>query len=483
MLLTESLLLSLVGGALGFMFALWGTDALVALTPDNIPRLNEIGVDARVFAFTFAISVLAGTIFGLIPGIQAATPDLNETLKEGSRGSTRSPAGQRTRSVLVTAEVALSLMLLIGAGLMIKSFFRLQQTNPGFNPDNVLTVSLTLPDSKYSEDRQQAAFFQETLSGLQSVPGVESVGATTALPLTLSLSGSDFRIEGKPDPAPGQEMIIYTTSVSPGYFRTLGIPLIKGRDFSDQDTIDAPQTAIINDHLARVYFPQEDPLGRRISFDDRQTWISIVGVIGNVKQLGLDSNARPEVFFNYLQVPSVSMSVVVRTTSQPLSLAAMVKTRIQSVDKDQPIGNAETMQQLLSESSSGRRFNMVLLSLFAGVALILATVGIYGVMSYTVTQRTHEIGIRLAVGAQSRDVFRLVIGQGMLLAILGIAIGLAGAFALTRLMRTMLFGVEPTDPVTFVAISFLLAAVAIAACYVPGHRATRVDPLMALRHE
>src|SRR5258705_1291827 len=483
LLLSESVMLSLAGGCLGLLLAVWGTHALIALAPDNIPRLNEVGVDARVFGFTLAVSLLTGIVFGMVPALHAAKPDLNEALKEGLRGSMGSAAGKRTRSILVVVEVALSLMLLIGAGLMIKSFLRLRQMNLGFNPDHVLAVNLSLSGSRYPEDRQQVAFFKEALERLQSLPGIQSAGATTGLPLTLNLSGSDFRIEGHPDPETGKEMIINTRSVSPGYFRTLGIRLIKGRDFSDQDKSDAPAAAIINDELARIYFPGEDPIGKRISFDDKQSWMSIVGRIADVKQLGLDSSAKPEVYFPYLQVAAPEMSLVIRTSSNPLSLAAALKSQIQMIDKDLPIDDAKTMQQLLAESSSGRRFNMLLLTVFAAVALVLAIVGIYGVMSYTVARRTHEIGIRVAVGAQPLDVFRMVIGQGMKLAIIGVACGLVGAFGLTRLMTTMLFGVEPTDPATFVSIAVLLTGVTLVACYIPARRATKVDPLVALRYE
>jgi putative ABC transport system permease protein len=483
LLLSESLMLSLTGGGLGLLLAVWGTEALMTLAPDNIPRLNEVGVDARVFGFTLTVSLVTGIIFGLIPGLQAAKPNLNEDLKEGTKGSMGSSAGKRTRSVLVVMEVALSLVLLIGAGLMIKSFLRLQQTNLGFNPDKVLAMSLSLSRSRYPEDRQQAAFYQQALERIQSLTGVQSAAATTSLPLTLSISGSDFRIEGRPEPEAGKEMIISTSSVSRGYFQTLGVPLLKGRDFTDRDNSDAPQTAIINNDLARIYFPNEDPIGKRITFTDGESWISIVGVIGDVKRLGLDTSAKPEVYFPFLQVPSLSMSLVVRTTTEPLSLAGAVKSQIQMIDRDLPIDESKTMQQLLADSNSGRRFNMLLLTVFAVVALVLAVVGIYGVMSYTVTQRTHEIGIRVAIGAQARDVFRMVIGQGMILAMIGIAFGLVGAFALTRLMTTMLFGVEPTDPATFVTIAVLLTAVALVACYIPGRRATKVDPLVALRYE
>ncbi len=483
LLLTESVMLSLVGGLIGWLLAIWGTAALMALAPDNIPRLNEIGVDARVFGFTLAISLVTGIVFGLVPAIHAAKPDLNEALKEGLKGATGSSAGKRTRSVLVAVEVALSLVLLIGAGLLIKSFFRLQQMNLGFNPENLLAVNLSLSSSRYPEEHQQTAFFQDALQRLGSLPGVRSAAASTGLPLTLDISGSDFRIEGHPEPKAGEEMIINTRSISPRYFETLGVPLIKGRDFSDRDKSDSPGAAIINNQLARTYFGAEDPIGKRISFDDRQSWMSIVGVIGDVKQMGLESSAKPEVYFPYLQVAAPEMSLVVRTSSNPLNLAGAVKGEIQLIDKDMPIDDARTMQQLLGESVSGPRFNLLLLTVFAVVALLLAIVGIYGVMSYTVSQRTHEIGIRVAIGAQPNDVFRMVIGQGMRLAAIGVAFGLLGAFALTRLMTTMLFGVEPTDPATFIGIGVLLSVVTLAACYIPGRRAAKVNPLEALRYE
>ncbi|MFZ0063159.1 MAG: ABC transporter permease [Pyrinomonadaceae bacterium] len=483
LLLTESVLLSLVGGALGLLFAVWGTAALSALAPDNIPRLNEVGMDGRVFGFTLATSLLTGIVFGLVPAIQASKPDLNEALKEGSRGSMGSGSGKRTRSILVAVEVALSLVLLIGAGLMIKSFIRLQQTHLGFNTENLLTMGLTLSESRYPEDQQQVAFFQRTLEQVRALPGIQSAGVTTGLPLTLSLSGSDFRVEGQPEPEAGKEMIINTRSVSPGYFSTLGISLLKGRDFSDRDKSEAPAVAIVNQDLVRTYFPNEDPIGKRITFTDGESWLSVVGVIGDVKQLSLGSHAKPEVYFPFLQAASPSMSLVVRTTTSPLSQVAAVKGQIREIDKDLPIEDPNTMQQLLAESVSGPRFNMLLLTVFAVVALVLALVGIYGVMSYTVTQRTHEIGIRVAVGAQSSDVFRMVMGHGMFLALIGVAFGLAGALALTRLMTTMLFGVEPNDPLTFAGIAVLVIAVALVACYLPGRRATKVDPLVALRYE
>jgi putative ABC transport system permease protein len=483
LLLTESLLLSLAGGSLGLLLAVWGTNALMAMAPDNIPRLNEVGLDAQVFGFTLAVSILTGIFFGLIPTLQASKPDLNEALKDSSRGSSGGAAGKSLRGALVSAEVALSLVLLIGAGLMIKSFVRLQQMNLGFNPDQVLTVNLSLSRFRYPEERQQVAFYQEALARLQSVPGVQSAAATTGLPLTVDLSGSDFRIEGRPEPEAGKEMIIHTRSVSPGYFKTLGISLVKGRDFSDRDKSDAPGAAIINNDLARIYFPSEDPIGKRITFNEGKSWLSIVGIIGDVKQLGLDSNADPEVYFPYLQATSPRMSIVVRTASDPLSMTAAVKSQIQAIDKDLPITNAKTMQQLLAESISGRRFNMLLLAIFATVSLALAIVGIYGVMSYAVSQRTQEIGIRMALGAQAIDVLKLVVKNGMSLALIGVALGLAGAFALTRLLASLLFQVTPTDGATFSGVAICLIVVALLACYIPARRATKVDPLVALRNE
>jgi putative ABC transport system permease protein len=483
LLLTESVMLSLAGGCLGLLLALWGTEALMALAPDNIPRLSEVGVDGPVFGFTLAVSLVTGIVFGLVPAIHSSKPDLNEALKEGSRGSTGSVAGKRIRSILVAVEVALSLVLLIGAGLMIRSFFRLYQMNLGFNPDNVVALNMSLSNSKYPEDRQRVAFFQAALERLQSLNGVQSAGATTGLPLTLSISGSDFRIEGRPEPEPGTEMIIITRSVSPGYFGALGIRLIKGRDFSDRDNSDAPKVAVINSDLARIHFPDEDPIGKRITFDDGESWISIAGVIDDVKQLGLDSRAQPEVYFPYQQAANPSMSIVVRTTSNPLSLVAAMKSQIQEIDKDLPIADVKTMGQLLSESLSGRRFNMLLLTVFAVVALVLAAVGIYGVMSYSVSQRTHEIGIRMALGAQTSEVLKLVVRQGMFLTLAGLAAGIVASLLLTQLMTSMLFGVTATDPITFAAVSVLLAGVALGACFLPARRAAKVDPMVALRHE
>ena len=483
LLLTESVILSLTGGCLGFLLALWGTDALMALAPDNIPRMNEVGVDAKVFGFTLLISLITGIVFGLIPAIHGSKTNLNEALKEGSRGSTGGVAGKRIRNTLVAVEVALSLVLLIGAGLMIRSFSRLNETNLGFNPDNVVSLNLLLSQSKYPEDHQQVAFFQATLERLQSLSGVQSVGATTGLPLTVSVSGSDFRIEGRPEPEPGTETIVSTRSVSPGYFRTLGIKLMNGREFSERDTADAPAVAIINSDLARTHFPNQNPLGTRITFDEGESWITIAGVVDDVKQLGLDSKSNAEVYFPYPQATSSSMTIVVRTATNPMNLVATMKSQIQEIDKDLPVAEVNTMEQLLSNSLSGRRFNMMLLTIFAIVALLLAAVGIFGVMSYSVSQRTHEIGIRMALGARASEVLSLVLRQGMLVTLVGLVVGVAASLLLTRLMAGLLFEVTPTDPITFVSVSVILAGVALGACFVPARRAARVDPMVALRYE
>ncbi|HSB12438.1 MAG TPA: ABC transporter permease [Blastocatellia bacterium] len=482
LLLAESVLLSLAGGGLGLLLALWTMDAMIAVAPD-IPRLDEVALDARVFGFALAVSLATGIVSGLIPAIQASTPNLNETLKEGSRGSMGTVGGKRIRSLLVVAEVALSFVLLIGAGLMIKSFLRLQQMNLGFNPDNVLAMNISLPPSRYPEARQQAALFKETLDRIQSLPGVRSAGVTTGLPLMLSISGSDLRVEGRPEPEPGDIRIVYTRSVSPRYFETLAIPFVKGRDFSDRDDSESLKVAIINENLARIYFPDEEPIGKRITFDDGESWMSIIGVIGDVKQLGLDSAAQPEVYWPYAQTGATSMSLVVRTATGPAGPLQAVKTEIQAVDKDLPVSEVKTMEELLAESVAGRRFNMLLLTVFAGVALVLAAVGIYGVISYSVTQRTHEIGIRMALGARGSDVLKLVGGSGLLLALAGVAIGVVASLLLTRLMSTLLFEVTPTDPGTFAVVAALLIGVALAACLVPARRAVKVDPMVALRYE
>jgi len=485
-MLTESILLSLIGASLGILLTLWANDLLVALKPQNLPRLAEVGIDSRVLWFTFAVSLLTGALFGLAPALQTSKPNLNESLKEGGR-TTGSVGRHRLRSILVISEVALALVLLIGAGLMIKSLYRLQQFSPGFNPANVLTMRLSLPQSKYSQPHHQRAFFESLLKRVETLPGVQSASAVNSLPLSRTGNRRNFSIEGRGD----MKLNVEFRMASPDYFRSMGIPLMKGRFFTERDREGAPGVVIVNESLARIFFPEEDPLGKRIKVGSLRgpfPWLSIVGVVGDVKHDGLDAEAPPEMYVSYLQpllqnfgIPP--MFLVVRSADDPLNLIAAVQSEVLALDKNQPVYRVATMDQLVSSSMAERRFQMILFGIFAAIALLLAAIGIYGVISTTVAQRTHEIGIRVALGARSSDVMRLVVGQGMALALIGVAAGLAGALALTRLMSMLLFGVSTTDPATYASIAMLLMIVALLACYIPARRATKVDPMVALRYE
>ncbi len=485
-LLTESLLLALVGGGLGMLIAVWGIDALLALSPGNLPRMDEVRVDGAVAGFTFAVSLLTGMIFGLAPAVQVSKANLNEFLKEGARGSTGGSRANRVRSLLVISEVALSLVLLIGAGLMIRSFMQLMNVSPGFNPQNVLTMQIFLPQTKYSRGADQAAFFKQVINRVEALPGVETVGAITHLPLSGMEESGNFSIESRPS----QSFDVGTTAdmraISPNYFRSMGIPILRGRDFSETDGEQSVPVAIISESMASRFFPGEDPLGQRIkrgSSTAEFPWATIVGIAADVKHSALEKQSRPHLYFSYPQSPFGYMALVVRASASPESLSVAAQSAVFAVDKDQPVVNVKTMEQYLSTAVAARRFNMTLLAAFAVVAMVLATVGIYGVISYTVTQRTHEIGIRMALGAAQRDVLKLVFGQAIRLAVIGVVIGVAAAFALTRVMSSLLFGVTATDPLTFVAIPLLLAGVALGACFVPARRATKVDPMVALRYE
>jgi putative ABC transport system permease protein len=486
-LLTESILLSIAGGGLGFLLALWGVDMLVSVNRNNIPRAGEIGIDPRVVGFTVVISLLTGILFGLVPALQASKIGLNETLKEGGRGTAGGARQRRVRAYLVVSEIALALVLLVGAGLMIKSFARLLDVDPGFRTENVLTMQMSLPGTKYREAHQVRAFYQQSLEQIKAIPGVQSASATSNLPLSGSVSSGNFQIEGRPALAPG-ELSPHSDrrSVTQDYFQTMGIPLMKGRYFTDQDSPDSQLVAIIDETMARVYWPDEDPIGKRLSWSSNNgnpIWAEIVGVVGAVKHIGLDGVVRGQLYMSHNQRSQGAMYLAIRTSGNPTSLAGAVKSAIQVVDKDQPVYNIKTMEEYLAGSVAKRRFTMLLFGIFGAVALILAAVGLYGVMSYSVTQRTHEIGIRMALGAKQSDVLRLVVGQGMLLAVAGVAIGLGAAFLLTRLMSSLLYGVSATDPVTFVVISLTLTGVALAASFVPARRATKVDPMIALRYE
>jgi putative ABC transport system permease protein len=435
-----------------------------------------------VLAFSFGVAFLTGVIFGLVPALQTSKPDLNASLKEGGKGAQTGSQGRLARNFLVVSEIALALMLLIGAGLLMKSFVLLQRVDPGFNPSNVLTVALGLPRSSYSEPQKMIAFYAQLLDRVRALPGVQSAGAITNLPLSGGGTDVDFAIEGRPQPEPGKQPVAWYDSVTPDYFRTMGMRVIKGREITERDNENSPKVVVISETLARRYFPDEEPVGKRLQFGE-SNFREIVGVMADVKQFGLETEARPSMWFSALQSPSRSMYVVMRTGGDPLSLASSVRNEVWAIDKDLAVANIAAMESIVSESIALPRFILLLVGFFAVVALVLAAVGIYGVMSYSVTQRRHELGIRMALGAQAGDVLKMVVGQGLLLTIIGVVIGLAGAFAVTWLMSSLLYGVSATDPVTFVLIALILTGVALGASFVPARRATKVDPMIALRYE
>ena len=499
--LIESLLLGLFGGGLGLLSAYWIVTLLSKVTAVNIPRLDVINIDGRVLLVTFGFSILTGLLTGIAPAWRNSEPRLYEWIKDGMRGSLN-PGRRRISSMLVVAEVALAVVLLVGGGLMLKSFVQLLRVNPGFEPNQVLRLDLALPDAKYREPQQQVAFYKELIGRIGSLPGVESVGATTQTPLSPGDNWIAFAIEGRPDPPQGQQQQAAARTVSDDYFRAMQIPLRKGRFFNSGDArvalplirwfpqqpvpehFNDPQAApaiIINDTMARLYFPNEDPVGRRmrILFSP---WMTVVGVVGDVHHTGLNTQPNPELYVSQLQEPSGSMAVMARTSGDPLQLAAAAREQVKAIDKDLPV-IVTTMDQIFSNSVAGQRFNTLLLGIFASVALVLAMIGVFGVINYSVAQRTHEIGIRLALGAQRRDVFTLIVGQGLVLAVIGVGLGAVGAVALTRLIAGLLYGVSPTDGPTFVIVALIVTVVAGLACYLPARRATRVDPLVALRYE
>jgi len=486
--LTESVLLSTLGGIVGLGIAYGGLILLKAFIPENISQAREISIDFKVLGFTLLVSVLTGLIFGLAPAIQAVRFNQIDTLKEGGRDAATGGSGKRLRSLLVVAEVAISLVLLIGAGLLINSFLRLRNVDPGFRADNLLTMRIILPKPKYAKFAQRSAFYTELIQRVQSVAGVRSAAVTTNLPLYRQGNSTSISIEGQPEPPPGQEAIIVTRVISPGYFNTMSIPLLSGRDLTDQDSITARYAVVvISETMARRYWPNEDPVGKRIALGRARSdedWIQVIGVVKDVRQFELTAEPRPQMYLSYRQAGLFEpRDLVVKTDVEPTSLAATVRKAVWEIDKDQPVSNIQTMEQILGDSIARQRFSMLLLVIFAAVAMILAGVGIYGVMSYSVAQRTREIGIRMALGAQTGAVLKLAVGYGMKLVVIGVVIGLIAAFALTRVMSTLLFGVTATDPATFTLISLLLIAVAALASYIPARRATKVNPIIALRYE
>ena len=492
-LLTESFALSLAGGVLGLVIGIWGMDGLVSLIPQDFRLFANIHLDKWVLGFAVLLSCATGIVFGLAPALQASrAAGLFETLKEGTGRATGTTGHHRLRHALVIAEVALALTLLVTAGLTIRSFYRVLQVNPGFRADNVLTERIILPETKYPKDAPVAAFYKQLLERVNALPGVVSAGAVTPLPLTGEGWQTSFYIEGRPIPKPGEVPNSDYHLISPDYFRTLNIPLLRGRFFTEADNDTAPPVVIVSESFARRYWPNEDPIGKRMHRNgvpnptdpkDSRNWMAVVGEVANTKQYGLDAVTKTEFYESYLQQPIHYMTLVVRTPSNPMGVADGVRDAVLSIDPDQPVFRVRAMSELVDESLGQRRITLILLGSFAGLALVLAAVGIYGVMAYNVTQRTHEIGIRMALGARTRDVLRLVLASGLRLTLLGVAIGAALALGLGRLLSTLLFGVSAKDPLTFVAVAAVLTVVALAACYIPARRAMRIDPMVALRYE
>jgi putative ABC transport system permease protein len=486
-LLTESVLLALIGGALGLLLTVWSANLLVALFPNevanlNIPVVEEIPIDGRVLGFSLLISLLTGVIFGLAPAWQASKPDLSQSLKESGANTTAGVSRRRMRGLLVVSEMALAVLLLVGAGLMIKSFWRLLQGDLGLNPKNVLTMEVLLSPQKYSDGRQRRTFLQGVMQRIENLPGVEQAGATNFLPLTGFWGKVSFSIEGRPAPRPNEESSADNRVVTERYFRTMGIRLLRGREFDERDREGAAPVVIVNETMARRYWPNEDPVGARINLGQGNK-PEIIGVVNDVKSFGLEEQTHPDIYRPFAQAQFRMIAFAVRTSGDPLGLVAAVKNAIYAVDKDQPVFKVITMEKLAAESITLRRVSMLLIGGLSALGLILAAIGVYGVMSYTISQQRREIGLRMALGAQANDVLKLVISQGMKPALVGMIIGLLASFALMRLIKNLLFGVSATDPATFVVISILLGGVALMACWVPARRATKVDPLVALRFE
>jgi putative ABC transport system permease protein len=489
-LLTESVLIAVTGGALGLLVASAALGPLLHMAEGSVPQVFSVGLDRSVLLFTLVVSVLTGLVFGIVPALRTGKIDLRETLNEGSRGSTTGRGHHRILGALVATEIAVALLLLIGSGLLLRSFSRLQEVSPGFQPDHLLVADLPLSQNAYAKPEQRFEFFDRLVERAKTLPGVKSAGAASFLPVSGGGSLINFNIEGRPPKTPHDYVAAGYRTVTPQYMETMGVPLLQGRTIAAGDEENAPAVVVINASMARTYFPGENPLGKRMQIgatpDKDVPYMEIVGVVGDVLQ-GLDTDAKAEMYLPYRQadtvLPVFQLSVVLRTSGDPRLQAAALRSAVREIDPNQPVVKIRTMQENMASSVTEPRSRTWLIGIFAGLALVLAAVGIYGVMSYSVNQRTNEIGIRVTLGAQPNDVFRIVVGEGLRLALLGVGVGLIGALAATRVLRTFLYGVSAIDPVTFGVTAALLTFVAVAACYFPARRATRVDPMVALRYE
>ncbi len=485
-LLTESLLLALLGGAFGLLLSVWGVDAIARGIPDDfsklIPGWQHLGIDKTALVFTIIVSLVTGLIFGLAPALQATKLNFSEALKEGGKGSAGKGASNRARSMLVVSEIALSLVLLISAGLMIRSFVELLRSDLGINPTSVLTMQISLPNEKYSPFEQRVNFYQQLMDRVSALPGVLKAGATSNLPMGGNNNSTFILSAGQTVFPQNKRPETNFRTVTPDYFAAIGTRISRGRNFTEADRPDGPRVALVNEAFVNQFFAAREPVGEQFKIDNGKP-IEIIGVVANVMNNDLDNITEPDMYVPYAQDSWRSMSLVVRMSADPNQIASAVRSEVSAIDKTLPVFNIKAMQQVIGERLSPKRLATVLIGFFGLIALMLASVGIYAVMSYAVSQRTHEIGIRMALGAQPRDIFRLVVGQGILLTAIGLLIGLAGAFAMTRAMSQILYGVTATDPLTFIGISLLLAGIALLACYIPARKATKVDPMVALRHE
>ncbi|HKR61156.1 MAG TPA: ABC transporter permease, partial [Pyrinomonadaceae bacterium] len=480
-MITESVLLAIAGGALGAFLAIWGVELLVKMSEGSIPPTAQVRIDGTVLAFTFVTSVITGVLFGLVPAFRTMNLNLIESLKEGGRSWSDGGKRNRTRSVLVVLESAVAVLLLIGAGLLVRSLIQLQNVKPGFDPDNVLTMRIDLPMEKYSTPEKAGAFFSELEGRVSSLPGVETVGTVTELPLSGQPNDMPYTVEGRPPVSIDQAFDNDFRRVNRNYFSAMRIPFFRGRNFTEQEVRQSAKVVIISDLLARQVFPNEEPIGKRLIMALGNEPFEIIGIVGDIRHRGLDTTPSAAMYMPTNQSPWTNL--VVRTKGDPANLVGPVRNEVRGIDPDQPVADVRTMKDWMDTAVAGPRYRTALLALFALVALVLASTGIYGVMSYSVSQRTHEIGVRMALGARRADVLRLVVRQGMSLVLIGVGLGVIGAIALTRVMSTLLFGVTPKDPITFVGVAFLLTLVAFVACFVPARRATKVDPLVALRYE